>query len=679
MNPLLKPFDTPFGSYPFGQITIKDFKEAFDKALSEKRIEADAIINRTDEPTFANTILPLEKCGEKLELVCGAFFNLLHAESNDEMMALSQEIMPELTRLGTDIALSEPLFKRISHVWENTEKENLSPEEDRLLYNCYKGFVDGGAALPSEKKERLRALSDEMSTLSLTYGQNVLKDEKRYKLHIQDEATIKDMPETARLLAAEKAKREGYADGWLFDLSAPSFFAFMKHCPNRELRKQMYEAKMSVGFVDNEYNNEALIRKMVNGRIEEAQLLGYETFAHYALHDRMAKKPEAVYDLLDKLLEAYKPKAKEELETIQAWASTRTSSTDDCTIEPWDWAYWSEQYKQTHYALDDEMMRPYFELGRVTEGVFGLATRLYGLTFEERKDVPVYHPDVKVYKVSDEDGSYIGLLYTDFFPREGKQSGAWMNNLKDQEEGQRPHIIIVMNFTPPSADRPSLLTAGEVETFLHEFGHALHGMLSQCRFSSLSGTSVARDFVELPSQLMENWLTEKTFLDTFARHYQTHEPMPSDLVDKLLSARNYLAANGACRQLSFGYLDMAWHGLKDPVDENMDIKAFEEKAWEKALILPPSPKTAVMSTAFGHIFSGGYAAGYYGYKWAEVLDADAFAAFQEEGIFNRKVADRFRHEVLERGDTADPMDLYVAFRGHEPDITPLLRRTGIID
>lgn len=678
MNPLLQPFDTPFGSYPFDKISIADFKEAFAHALAEKRAEADTIINSTEPPTFANTILALELCGEKLELVCGAFFNLLHADSNDELMNLSQEIMPELTRLSTDIALSEPLFVRIRTVWESDEKEKLSDEEKRLLYNCYRGFVDSGALLPTEKKDRLRTLSEEMSMASLTFGQNVLKDEKRYKLHLSDPAAVAGMPETALALASEKARRKGYTEGWLFDLSAPSYFAFMKHCPDGNLRRQMYEAKMCIGFVDNEYNNEALIRRMVNGRLEEAQLLGYDTFAHFALHDRMAKNPKAVQELLDKLLDAYKPKATDELEMIRKWAADKTSEVDNFTIQPWDWAYFSEQYKQAHYDLDDEMMRPYFELGRVTRGIFGLANRLYGLHFSERTDVPVYHPDVKVYEVSDEDGSYIGLLYTDFFPREGKQNGAWMNNLRDQSEHQHPHIIIVMNFTPPSADKPSLLTAGEVETFLHEFGHALHGMLSKCRFSSLSGTSVARDFVELPSQIMENWLTEKEFFDTFARHYITDEPMPAELVEKLLSARNYLAASGACRQLSFGYLDMAWHGLSAPVDDKLDIKAFEEAAWSKALILPPSPPKAVMSTAFGHIFSGGYAAGYYGYKWAEVLDADAFAAFKEVGIFDREVAGRFRREILERGDTADAMELYVAFRGHEPDIAPLLKRTGLV-
>lgn len=677
MNPFLQPFDTPFGSYPFDEISIADFKEAFAYALAEKRAEADAIINSTEPPTFANTILALELCGEKLELVCGAFFNLLHADSNDELMNLSQEIMPELTRLSTDIALSEPLFGRIRTVWESDEKEKLSEEEKRLLYNCYRGFVDSGALLPTEKKDRLRTLSEEMSMASLTFGQNVLKDEKRYKLHLSDPAAVAGMPETALALASEKARREGYTYGWLFDLSAPSYFAFMKHCPDGNLRRQMYEAKMCVGFVDNEYNNEALVRRMVNGRLEEARLLGYDTFAHFALHDRMAKNPKAVQELLDKLLDAYKPKATQELEMIRQWAADKISEADNFTIQPWDWAYFSEQYKQAHYDLDDEMMRPYFELGRFTRGIFGLANRLYGLHFSERTDVPVYHPDVEVYEVSDEDGSYIGLLYTDFFPREGKQNGAWMNNLRDQSEHQHPHIIIVMNFTPPSADKPSLLTAGEVETFLHEFGHALHGMLSKCRFSSLSGTSVARDFVELPSQIMENWLTEKEFLDTFARHYITDEPMPRELVEKLLSARNYLAASGACRQLSFGYLDMAWHGLSAPVDDKLDIKAFEEAAWSKALILPPSPPNAVMSTAFGHIFSGGYAAGYYGYKWAEVLDADAFAAFKEAGIFDREVAGRFRREILERGDTADAMELYVAFRGHEPDIAPLLKRTGL--
>lgn len=678
-NPIFAPFKTPHGAYPFDRITEGDYREAFAEAIAQKRAEVDAIISCSEAPTFENTILALERCGSALERVTGIFFNLLHAHSTDELMKISEEIMPTLSELSTYIILSAPLFERIKTIYDSRESLNLEEEELRLLTNCYEGFAESGALLSPEGKARLEELSLSLSQCSLMYGQNTLKDQKRYRLHLTDGCDVAGMPESALTIAREAATREGHKDGWLFDLSAPSYFAFMQHAPKSDLRRKMYLAKMSVGAAGDEYDNQANIRTLVNGRLEEAKLLGYPTFADYALHKRMARKPERVYELLDKLLLAYKPVAEREIEQIKTFAHERGAMGE---LMSWDWSYWAEQYKQAYYELDDEMLRPYFELGRVTDAIFSLAHQLYGISFVERQDVPVYHPDVKTYEVHDSDGGYLALLYTDFFPREGKQSGAWMNTLQDQYEQEdgsdhRPHIILVMNFTPPTSDRPALLTAGEVNTFLHEFGHALHGMLSKCRFASLSGTSVARDFVELPSQLMENWLAEEDWLRSFAFHYQTGEPIPSEYVERMERAKHFLVGYAACRQLSFGLLDMAWHTLTEPVANDLDIKRFEDEAWQKALVLPPSPEGTMMSTSFGHIFSGGYSAGYYGYKWAEVLDADAFSVFKSQGLFSREVADRFRREILSQGDKREAMDLYVAFRGQEPTIDALLERDGI--
>ena len=678
MNSLLQHTTTAHGAYPFDKIQVEDFREAFSLAIEEKEQEIKALIASEEQPTFTNTIVALEHSGAKLEWVSGIFFNLLHAAATDELMAISQEITPRLSALSSFITLSDPLFDRIRSVWERRETLGLDAEDLRLLERTYEGFTERGALLPADKKERLKAIQARMSELSLTFSQNNLKDQQRFRLHITDQHYLTGMPETS-LRSAEALAREEGKSGWVFTLAAPSFFPFMQHCPEGKLREEMYRAKMMVGAASDEYDNRELIRELVNLRLEYAQLLGAKTYAEKALRLRMARTPEAVYQLLDELLIAYRPIAEEELKRVETFAKEHGHSEP---LQPWDWSYWAQQYQKAYYELDEEMLRPYFELTKVSEAVLGLATTLYGIHFTPRPELPVYHPNVRTYEVTDADGSYLGLLYTDFFPREGKQSGAWMNNLQEQYhtasgEDHRPHIVLVMNFTPPTEGHPALLTPGEVRTFLHEFGHALHGMFASARYSSLSGTNVVRDFVELPSQLMENWLDERAWLLTFARHYETGETLPEDLIQRMERAKHFLVGYAACRQLSFGYLDMAWHTITEPLSEGLDTKAFEEEAWQRATLLAPSPAPCQMSTSFGHIFSGGYAAGYYGYKWAEVLDADAFAAFQEEGIFSRATAERFRREILSQGDKRDAEQLYEAFRGKAPAVDALLRRDGV--
>lgn len=678
MNSLLQPTTTAHGAYPFDKIRVEDFREAFSLAIEEKEQEIKALIASEEQPTFTNTIVALERSGAKLEWVSGVFFNLLHAAATDELMAISQEITPRLSALSSFITLSDPLFERIRSVWEQRETLGLDAEDLRLLERTYEGFTERGALLPADKKERLKAIQARMSELSLTFSQNNLKDQQRFRLHITDQHYLTGMPETS-LRSAEALAREEGKSGWVFTLAAPSFFPFMQHSPDGKLREEVYRAKMMVGAASDEYDNRELIRELVNLRLEYAQLLGAKTYAEKALRLRMARTPEAVYQLLDELLTAYRPIAEEELKRVETFAKEHGHTEP---LQPWDWSYWAQQYQKAYYELDEEMLRPYFELTKVSEAVLGLATTLYGIHFTPRPELPIYHPDVRAYEVTDADGSYLGLLYTDFFPREGKQSGAWMNNLQEQYhtasgEDHRPHIVLVMNFTPPTEGHPALLTPGEVRTFLHEFGHALHGMFASARYSSLSGTNVVRDFVELPSQLMENWLDERSWLLTFARHYETGEMLPEDLIQRMERAKHFLVGYAACRQLSFGYLDMAWHTITEPLSEGIDTKAFEEEAWQRATLLAPSPAPCQMSTSFGHIFSGGYAAGYYGYKWAEVLDADTFAAFQEEGIFSRATAERFRREVLSQGDKRDAEQLYEAFRGKAPTVDALLRRDGV--
>lgn len=676
-NPLLKPFDTLHGAYPFDIIEKEHFLPAFEKSIQIKREEIDRIINNPEEATFQNTILAMDNCGEELERVSGVFFNLLHSLSDDDLNAISEKVIPLLTELGTYISLNDKLFKRVEHVYKQ-EYQQLTGEDKRLLFRCYEGFVDSGALLSEDKKDQIRKNAQELSLLSHTVGQNALKDEKKYFLHLENMDDLGEMPESALGIAKQKAKDKNL-EGWVFDLSAPSYSAFMRYCTNDKLRKDIYMAHMTIAAKGDDLDNKKLIVKMANLRRHDAEIMGYKTFADMVLKDRMAKSADNVYNLLNKLLKAYKPTALEEIKKIETFAFDQGFDKD--MLQPWDWSYWSEKYMKKYYELDAEMFRPYLKLEKVIDGVFGLANKLYGISFRP-VDLPVYHKDVKVFEVLDEHGDYLGLLYTDFFPRDGKQSGAWMNGFQDQyfdKDGtdHRPHIVLVMNFTPPTEDKPSLLTLGEVNTFLHEFGHALHGLLTKCKYASLSGTSVVRDFVELPSQLMENWCDKEEWLDTFAVN-DKGEKIPRELIQKLHKAKHFLAAYSCCRQLSFGFLDMAWHTIDKDLPKDIDVKAFEMEAWKETLVLPEAPKEAIMSPAFGHIFSGGYAAGYYGYKWSEVLDADAFEAFTEHKLFDKEVADRFRREILQKGDTQDAMDLYVNFRGREPLIEPLMKRDGII-
>jgi Zn-dependent oligopeptidases len=675
-NPFFSKYNTPFETPPFDKIKPEHYEPAFDKGISELENEINQIAESNANPTFENTIVALERSGELLTKVSSAFFNVLNAEANDEMMAISERISPKLSESSNNIFLNEKLFARVKSVYEQKESLNLSIEDARLLDETFNSFSRRGANLNDKDKEAYRKLSSELSLLSLRFDQNSLRDRIRYELLITDEKDLAGLPEGIREAAVIQAKNKD-KEGWLFNLSAPSYVPFMRYSDSRELREKMYHEYTIIGNKGDEFDNNDIVKRIVNIRLEIANLMGAKTFAEYRLKNTMAKKPENVYSLLNELLDAYKPSAIKEYNAVQEFAVSM--SDENITVMPWDWSYYSEKLKDIRFDVNDEMTRPYFELANVTKGVFGLATQLFGITFKENKDIPVYHPEVTTYEVFDEKGEFLSILYTDFHPRDGKQSGAWMNSVKDQYKDKygkdsRPHTIIVMNFTRPTETRPSLLTFDEVNTFLHEFGHALHGMLAEGTYASLSGTSVYRDFVELPSQIMENWLTEKEFLDQIAVHYETGEKIPSELVQKLVDASNFNTGYLCCRQLSFGMLDMAWHTLEKPFDGN--VTEFEKQAWA-ATVIVPEVKTSVMSTSFGHIFSGGYAAGYYGYKWAEVLDADAFAAFLEAGIFDKETARSFRENILSKGGTEDPEVLYKRFRGQAPTIDALLKRNGI--
>lgn len=635
-------------------------------------------INNPAEPTFDNTIINVDddKDGyyDLLSRVSTVFFNLLSAETNQEMDDLAQKIQPILTKHANDVRLNKKLFERIKAVHDNHRE--LTPEEQMLLDNCYDGFVRSGALLDDEGKEKLRKLTEEASMLSLTFSQNLLKENKAFALDITDEKDLDGLPDTAREAAAVTAKENG-KEGWSFTLDFPSYSPFMTYAKNRELRKQMYMARNTVCTHDNKENNIEICKKIVNLRREIAQLLGYDTYADYVLKNRMASNAKNVYKLLDDLIDAYMPTAKEEVKDIEKMA--KEMEGEDFTLEPWDFSFYSHKLQMKLYNLDAEMLRPYFELSKVIKGVFGLANKLYGITFKENKDIPVYHPDVKAYEVFDKDGSYLAVFYADFHPRKGKQGGAWMTEYQGQwidkkGENVRPHVSVVMNLTKPTEDKPALLTLGEVETFLHEFGHSLHGMFANTRFESLSGTNVWWDFVELPSQFMENYAVEKEFLRTFAFHYKTGEPIPDELIDRIVKSRNFMVAYGCMRQVSFGLLDMAYYTKKEPFEG--DLIKFEKKAWERAMVLKQLPNTC-MTVQFSHIMAGGYAAGYYSYKWAEVLDADAFSVFKKNGIFNQQTAQSFRDNILSKGGTEHPMTLYKRFRGSEPTIDALLERNGI--
>ena len=675
-NPFFKNYSTPYETPPFDQIQIAHYEPAFDEGIRLLNEEIQNIANNVETPTFSNTIIALERSGKLLNKVSSVFFNVLSAEANEEMMEISQRISPKLSESYNNIYLNENLFKRVKSIYDQKELLSLSLEDTRLLDETFEAFSVRGATLNSKDKEKYRELSTELSLLSLTFDQNILKDKNRYELLLTQEEELTGLPESIREAASLQAKEKG-KNGWLFNLSAPSYIPFMRYAASRELREKMYREYMSIGNKGDEYDNKEIIRKIVNIRLEIAHLMGYSTYADYQLKHTMAKTPTRVYKLLNDLLEAYKPVALKEYKAVQEYASEIEKTA--FTVMPWDWSYYSEKLKDLRFNVNDEMTRPYFELEQVRKGVFNLATLLYGITFKPNKDIPVYHPEVKAYEVFDIDGKFLAILFTDFHPREGKQSGAWMNNIKDQYHetdgsDSRPQVIIVMNFTRPTETKPSLLTFDEVNTLLHEFGHALHGMFAQGAYASLSGTNVYRDFVELPSQLMENWLTEKEFLDQIAIHYQSGEKIPQEFIQKLIDAANFNVGYACCRQLSFGFLDMAWHTLKNPFQG--DVIAFEKEAWKQTNIVPEVADT-LMSSSFGHIFSGGYSAGYYSYKWAEVLDADAFSLFKETGIFNQETALSFRKNILEKGGSEDPDILYKRFRGKDPEIGALLKRNGL--
>ena len=676
IHPFLTTPQTPFETIPFHLIKTEHFEPTIEEGMKIHNQEVDAIVHCPDAPTFHNTIVALEKSGALLDRASTVFGNLLSAETSDELEAIAERVMPRLSEHSNNISLNEKLFARIKQVYEETDKEALTPEERMLLQNTYNGFIRSGANLAPDQKERFRQISAELSVLTLKFSQNNLKETNRYELLLTPEQTD-GLPQSA-LDAYAQAAKEKNQEGYLVTLHAPSFVPFMKYSTHRALRQQLYMAYNTQCTHDNEFNNLEIVQKLVNLRLERAQLLGFETVADYVLSRRMAENSANVYKLLNELLEAYTPTAHQEVEEVKNLA--KELEGEDFELMPWDWAYYSEKLKEKKFNLNEEELRPYFELKNVIQGVFGLATRLYGITFQENPDIPVYHPDVKAYEVHDKDGSFLAVLYTDFHPRASKRSGAWMTSYKEQwkdEKGNsRPHVSVTMNFTKPSEEKPALLTFSEVNTFLHEFGHALHGMFADTTYQSMSGTNVYWDFVELPSQIMENFAIEKDFLNTFAKHYETGENIPEEMIQRIVDASNFNVAYACLRQLSFGLLDMAWYTRTEPFEG--DVRAYEKKAWEKTQVLPSVEETC-MTVQFSHIMAGGYAAGYYSYKWAEVLDADAFSLFQEKGIFDAATANSFRENVLSKGGTEHPMVLYKRFRGQEPSIDALLKRNGIIN
>jgi peptidyl-dipeptidase Dcp len=673
-NPLLENYNTPHQTIPFNVIKIEHYFPAFEEAMKQHNTEVELIVNNSAAPTFENTIVALEHSGALLSKVSSPFYNLLSAETNDKMQEIAEKISPLMSEHSNAIRLNEKLFARIKAVYNKKDELKLSPEQKMLLKETYDGFANNGANLSDSEKATYRELSKELSILTLQYGQNVLKETNKYSLLITNKALLAGLPADFMEMLASNAKKSK-KEGWLLNLKTTTVVPFLKYAENRDLRRELYMANSTKCMLGGEFDNRENIKKIVNLRLKIANLLGHKSYADYELVDRMAQNKKNVYDLLDKLLIAYKPVAEKEASEIQAYADKNGAYFK---IQPWDWSFYSEKLKDEKYAINDELTKPYFELENVKKGVFGLATRLYGINFTKNTKIPVYNKEVDAYDVTDENGKFLAVLYTDFHPRDGKRAGAWMNDFKpqmmDRKIDSRPHIVIVMNFTRPTASKPALLTFDEVTTFLHEFGHSLHGMLTKCTYESLSGTNVYRDFVELPSQIMENWATEKEFLDGFAVHYQTGEKIPADLIQKIKASENFNAANFCLRQLSFGYLDMAWHTIEKPF--HSDIIYYEKQAMASTQILPTLSNTG-MSPTFSHIFSGGYSAGYYSYKWAEVLDADAFSVFTKNGIFDKKTAASFRKNILEKGGTEHPMTLYKKFRGQEPNIDALLKRNGI--
>ena len=688
MNPLLTDSTLPYGAPQFDKIKTEHYLPAFEQAITEAKAEIDAIVNNPDAPTFENTIAALDEAGGRLNDAAGIFYNLMEADTNDQMQDIAEKVSPMMTEYSMYVSLNEPLFARVKAVHESAE--GLEPDQARLLEKTWKSFVRSGANLGAEDKETYSKLSEQLSLLTLQYGKNVLAATNAFTLNLTDEADLEGLPDFVREAAVETA-RSKEMEGWAFDLSAPSYGAFMKYSTRRDLRQKMWMA-YNTRATEGENSNIELCRQIAESRLKIANILGYETYADYALEERMAKNPQTVNEFIQKLLEPSLPAAKAEVKELYEYA--RANGFEDSEIQPWDFGFWSEKLKDTRYSINDEQLKPYFRLESCIDAAFGLAGKLYGLTFEERKDIPVYHPDVKVYDVKDADGVHKALFYADFFPRASKRGGAWMTEFRGQSivngVEKRPFISLVTNFTKPTAGKPALLTHDELTTLLHEFGHSLHGILAEGRYSSLTGTNVSRDFVELPSQIMENWAFEPEFLDTFARHFETGEALPDTLINKIVEAKNYNAAYAQVRQLQFGILDMAWHTLKGGSESGhfnrlSDLKtmqelgtiAFEKAALKSSNVIPSIPQ-ACISTSFSHIFSGGYSAGYYSYKWSEVLEADAFSLFKEKGIFSTEVSHSFRDNILSKGCSEDEDVLYRRFRGHDPEPEALLEKLGIV-
>lgn len=688
MNPLLTDSTLPYGAPQFDKIKTEHYLPAFEQAITEAKAEIDAIVNNPDAPTFENTIAALDEAGGRLNDAAGIFYNLMEADTNDQMQDIAEKVSPMMTEYSMYVSLNEPLFARVKAVHESAE--GLEPDQARLLEKTWKSFVRSGANLGAEDKETYSKLSEQLSLLTLQYGKNVLAATNAFTLNLTDEADLEGLPDFVREAAVETAKSKEM-EGWAFDLSAPSYGAFMKYSTRRDLRQKMWMA-YNTRATEGENSNIELCRQIAESRLKIANILGYETYADYALEERMAKNPQTVNEFIQKLLEPSLPAAKAEVKELYEYA--RANGFEDSEIQPWDFGFWSEKLKDARYSINDEQLKPYFRLESCIDAAFGLAGKLYDLTFEERKDIPVYHPDVKVYDVKDADGVHKALFYADFFPRTSKRGGAWMTEFRGQSivngVEKRPFISLVTNFTKPTAGKPALLTHDELTTLLHEFGHSLHGILAEGRYSSLTGTNVSRDFVELPSQIMENWAFEPEFLDTFARHFETGEALPDTLINKIVEAKNYNAAYAQVRQLQFGILDMAWHTLKGGsesghFDRLSDLKtmqelgtiAFEKAALKSSNVIPSIPQ-ACISTSFSHIFSGGYSAGYYSYKWSEVLEADAFSLFKEKGIFSTEVSHSFRDNILSKGCSEDEDVLYRRFRGHDPEPEALLEKLGIV-
>ena len=673
-NPLLTESTAPFGAPQFDKIKNEHYLPAFEQGIAEAKAEIDAIVANEAEPTFENTIEAMEYAGQTLNKVASIFYALMEANTNETMQEIAEQISPMLTEYSMYVSLNNDLFQRVKVVYEMKDELGLDKDQMTLLEDNYKSFVRGGANLSDEDKAVYSKLSEELSLTTLQFSKNVLAATNTYTLHIADSADLAGLPEYVKTMGAETAKEKGL-EGWAYTLDYPSYSPFLKYSTNRELRKQIWMA-YNTRAIGGENDNTEIVKKIVDLRIKIANILGYETYADYALENRMAKDKKTVDEFIMQLLEPSMPFAKKDVADVYAYA--KKNGFEDSQLMPWDFTYWSERYQEAEYSLSAEELKPYFQIESCIDAVFGLATRLYGITFEELNNVPVYHEDVKVYEVKDADGSHLALFYADFFPRASKRGGAWMTDFRGQSIRNgveyRPFVTIVCNFTKPTADAPALITHDELTTFLHEFGHALHGIFAKGRYPSLTGTSVSRDFVELPSQIMENWAFEPEYLNSFAKHYQTGEPIPAELIEKIVAAKNYLAAYGQVRQLHFGYLDMAWHSLTE-------VPAIGTVEFEQNVLAPysvmPAAEGAAFSSSFSHIFSGGYSAGYYSYKWAEVLEADAFSLFKEQGIFNTEVAASFRKNILSKGGTEDEAVIYRNFRGHDPQPEALMEKLGL--